>query len=87
MTEEVFGSYSGEGEAQNYNLENKLKPSTQYYLQMAGGHEMDQVHYQFCIRKVADDVEDTADKAKFEIKKIISRLSSIEKKIENEQFN
>ena len=64
MTEEVFGSYSGEGEAQNYNLEKKLKPSTQYYLQMSGGHEMDQVHYQFCIRKVADDVEDTADKAK-----------------------
>ena len=64
MTEEVFGLYSSGGEAHNYNLEKKLKPSTQYYLQMSGGHEMDQVHYQFSIRKVADDVEDTADKAK-----------------------
>ena len=64
MTEEVFGLYSGEGEAQHYNLEKKLKPSTQYYLQMSGGLEMDQVHYQFCIRKVVDDVEDSAGKAK-----------------------
>lgn len=64
MTEEVFGLYSGAGTTQHYNLEKKLKPSTQYYLQMSGGQGMDQVHYQLCIRKVADDVEDTADKAK-----------------------
>lgn len=76
-----------EGKKSIYEAHEKLDESGQFETSVTKLKTFKKYINEDSFEKNVLSSKDTADKAKFEIKKIISRLSSIEKKIENEQFN
>ena len=69
MIEKVASTSTYSGKQETYDIGKALKPSTQYYVKMHSekdwcAQEMYHTNYQFTIKKIADDVEDTVEKAK-----------------------